>query len=90
MKYWRSYENKHHAEIVSDYVNKTLTMFSHYPTKVREKIEGEKFVQKWVIEIEHHCSQYTITLEQASNAATDFLNGYEFALHEPAPQWRKK
>jgi len=87
---WRSYENKHYAEIVSEYVNKVLTMFSHYPTKVRERTEEERSGTKWIIEIDDYCSKYTTTLEQAGNAATDFLAGYEYALREPAFEFRKK
>ena len=91
MKHWRSYENKHHAEVVSEYVNKQFRIFSDYPTKIREKTEEDnKYCGKWIIEMDDYCSSYSITLDKASNAADDFLAGYEYALHEPAPQWRKK
>jgi len=85
MKYFTSYENKHHVEIVSEYVNKTLTIFSHFPTKIREKTEEDKYCQKWIIEMDDYCSQYTTTLEQAHNAANDFLAGYEYAKREVMP-----
>jgi len=90
MKVWRLYNNKHHAEIVSEYLNKTMNMFARFPTKVREKREGEKYTSQWVIEIDEYIAPYTVTLEKCDNAATDFLAGYEYALHESSPQERKK
>ena len=90
MRHWRSYENKHYAEVVSEYVNKTMNMFSRFPTKVREKTEEERSRRKWIIEIDDYCSAYKITLEKADACAEDFLAGYEYALHESAPQFRKK
>jgi len=90
MKSWLTYNKKHDAEIVSEYVNKSFTMFSHYPTKIREETLEKRSSPQWIIEIDDYCSQYTTTLTQASCAAQDFLAGYDYALREPAPQWRKK
>jgi hypothetical protein len=98
MKAWRSYSNKHHAEIVSEYVNKTMNIFARFPTKAREKIEGEKYTNQWVIEIDEYIAPYTVTLEKCDNAATDFLEGYKYATREVMPsllgetiiKWKQK